>query len=254
MKEVVPSDGIRLRFSFGDSIRKLIAAGALDPAKYEALYRSRGGVPVWVQRLLSEPSDEPLLFSSQTAPYLLNLLWPLGLAARTDVNKKSPINTIRLPSFASTGGWPLGTARNGYVYFNNVDALVLSADEQKLVLEVATSTFRPCCDNSTFFQDCNHGSALLGLIELAASQGATADELYRTALAANSYWFPDKYVMAAMYFTIFEDRRWSTLLPPVLLSDAFSSSSGWERSVNRPLKAAEITLPRDVANQLACGI
>src|SRR5487761_342568 len=45
----------------------------------------------------------------------------------------------------------------------------MSDDEQAMVLDLATHTFRPCCDNSTFFQDCNHGSALLGLLELAAS-------------------------------------------------------------------------------------
>ncbi|SRR6266568_397885 len=42
-----------------------------------------------------------------------------------------------------------------------------------MVLNVATKTFRPCCDNSTFYQDCNHGSkpAELHRAELAAAVG-----------------------------------------------------------------------------------
>jgi len=57
-----------------------------------------------------------------------------------------------------------------------------------------------------------------------------------------------------MYFARFEDRGWSALTPSVLLGEAFSSLSGWERSVYKPLKAAQITLPRDLANQLGCRI
>lgn len=254
MEQVVPASGVRLRFSFGDSIRKLVVAGAVDPAKYAALYRTTDGVPDWVQQLFAAPSSAPILFDSKSAPYLLNLLWPLGLASRLAINQHSPINTLRLPSFASTGGWTLGREPDGYVYFNRVESLRLTDRQETQVLNAATTTFRPCCDNSTFFQDCNHGSALFGLLALAASQGATTDELYRLALAANSYWFPDRYVLAAIYFMRFRAQGWSELAPSMLLGAAFSSLSGWEQNVGRPLHAARITLPPDLARQLVCGI
>lgn len=254
MDQAVPASGVRLRFSFGDSIQKLVAAGAVDPAKYAALYRTTDGVPDWVQQLFAGPSSAPILFDSKAAPYLLNLLWPLGLASRLAINQHSPINTLRLPSFASTGGWTLGREQDGYVYFNRVESLRLTDRQEAQVQDVATTTFRPCCDNSTFFQDCNHGSALFGLLALAASQGATTDELYRLALAANGYWFPDRYVLAAIYFMRFRAQGWSELAPSMLLGAAFSSLSGWEQNVGRPLHAARITLPPDLARQLACGI
>ena len=63
--------------------------------------------------------------------------------------------------------------------------------------------------NSTLFQDCNYGSALLGLLELAASQGATVKGLYGLALAANSFWFPDNYVKTALYFSLFHNEAWN---------------------------------------------
>lgn len=254
MEQVVPTSGVRMRFSFGDSIQKLVAAGAVDPAKYAALYRATDGVPDWIQQLFVGHSSVPIRFDSKSAPYLLNLLWPLGLAGRLAINQKSPINELRLPSFASTGGWTLGREQDGYVYFNRVESLRLTDRQETQVLNAATTTFRPCCDNSTFFQDCNHGSALFGLLALAASQGATTDELYRLALTANGYWFPDRYVLTAIYFMRFRAQGWSELAPSMLLGAEFSSLSGWEQNVGRRLQAARISLPPDLAKQLACGI
>ena len=40
-----------------------------------------------------------------------------------------------------------------------------------MVISIAKNAYRSCCDNSTFFQDCNHGWALLGLLQLGAGQG-----------------------------------------------------------------------------------
>lgn len=249
--QVTPDAGINTGVSFGDSIQKLIASGALDPTKLRSL---GNGLPEWVEQLLKAPSAEPILFNRDTASYLVDLLWPLGLSTRTAFNKKSPINTLRIPTFASTGGWTLGRENNGYIYFNEVNAIKMTARQEALALDVATNSFRPCCDNSTFYQDCNHGSALLGLIELAASQGATLDRLYRIALAANSYWFPEQYAKTALYFSHFENRSWSDVAPQQILGADFSSLSGWQRNVDDRLLQANVKLPADPRVQPACGI
>ncbi len=253
MDQVVPPGGVTLGFSFGGSLQRLIAAGALDPAKYEALYRPAGGVPVWVMRLLRAPSYGPIHLSRETAGYLLNLLWPLGLATRTRINLLSPINDVRLPSYASTAGWTLGEGK-GYTYFNRVHTMTLSSEQEALVHDVATTTFRPCCDNPTFFQDCNHGSALLGLIELVASQRATREQLYGAALTANSYWFPENYVLTSVQFMRSGHSQWRSLAPSMILGTDFSSLSGWQRNVSAPLTAARFTLPSDLSRQLGCGL
>lgn len=248
---VAPKAGIHTGVSFGTAIQKLIAAGALDPDK---LRRLTQGVPNWVERLLAGPSSEPIVFTRERAPYLVNLLWPIGLSNKAGFNRKSPIATIEVPGFASTGGWTLGRAPNGYVYFNTVDAVPMSQRQEAIALAVATTAFRPCCNNSTFFQDCNHGSALLGLTELAASQGKTAEAIYRIALAANSYWFPEEYAKTALYTRHFEGVPWSGAPAPLIMSAAFSSLSGWERNVNTPLRKAGIHLPGQSGAQPACGI
>lgn len=253
VQEVLPKEGVTLPFSFGDAIQKLVAAGVLDPKKYRALYQSAGNAPPWVARLLQSRSRDPILFSAKTAPYLLNLLWPLGLATRMRINRRSPLNTLRIPTFASTGGWSLGRKPLGYLYFNNVDTMALSDEQEALVSESATRTFRPCCDNPTFFQDCNHGSALLGLIALAASQGGTMREIFDAALVANSYWFPDKYVLSAMQLKRTGHPRWNALDPRFLLDKDISSLSGWQRNVYAPLVEAHVELPSELRGQLACG-
>lgn len=243
MGDVLPRRGISTQVVFGDAIQKLVAAGALDPDKYRAVIAPGQALPAWVERLFVAPSVEPVILSAETAPHLLYLLWALGLSTRTGFNGKSPVGTVRLPSFASTAGWTLGREPNGYVYFNRIDTLRLSRTQEAKVLEVATSTFRPCCDNSTLFQDCNHGSALLGLLELAASQGASRDELYRIALAANSYWFPSQYSMTAMYFRYFQHQAWSAVSPQLVLGATYSSFSGWQRNVSATLAQASSPKP-----------
>jgi hypothetical protein len=65
-----------------------------------------------------------------------------------------------------------------------------SGTEQKT--EVASKVYRPCCGNPTSFPDCNHGMALLGLLELMASQGATVDQMFTAAKQVNAFWLPDQ--------------------------------------------------------------
>ena len=249
IEQVIPKAGIPTGIVFNDSIQKLIAADAIDPDKFRA---SSPELPAWVGRLLIAKSDDPIVFSQDTAPYLVNLLWPIGLSNKAAFNETSPINTLSIPSFASTGGWTLGRQPSGYVYFNRAEAVRMNAHQQAMVLAVARATYRPCCNNSTLFQDCNHGSALLGLLEVAASQGATLNGLYRLALTANSYWFPDNYSKTALYFSHFHRQSWRDIDPKLILSAAYSSGSGWETNVNSRLRRANVTLPGTTNGQQGC--
>ena len=52
--------------------------------------------------------------------------------------------------------------------------VALSPEQEALAAAVAETVFQQaCCNNSTLYQDCNHGSAMLGLLELGAAQGLT---------------------------------------------------------------------------------
>jgi hypothetical protein len=249
IEQVIPQGGIPTGFAFEDSIQKLIAVGVIDPDKFRA---SSQVLPTWVDRLLIAPSADRIVFNHETAPYLVNLLWPIGLSNRATFNETSPINTLSIPTFASTGGWTIGRKPSGHVYFNQVEAVRMTAHQQAMALTVARTTYRPCCNNSTFFQDCNHGSALLGLLELAASQGATLKGLYGLALAANSYWFPDHYPKTALYFEHFYRKAWRDIDPKLILGAAYSSGSGWESNINSRLRRANVTLPGISNEQQGC--
>ena len=65
--------------------------------------------------------------------------------------------------------------------------------------EVAAAVYRPCCDNPTLFPDCNHGMAMLGLLELMASKNASLDEMFTTAKSVNAFWFPQQALEIAVY-------------------------------------------------------
>ena len=229
----------------GDSIVKLVQAGVLDPQKFEAIYARRGGIPKELKDVLAKPSHKPILLTRTNALVYVNLLWSLGLANRMAANDASPLNGSSRYNFASTGGWKLGKAANGGEYFNRFAIVALSPRQEALVARVARNTYRPCCDNSTFFQDCNHGSALLGLLALGAAQGLSEDELYREALAFNAYWFPDNYLQTALYFKAVKNLEWGQVDARVLLSADFSSASGWRRNVTRELATRGLVPPQN---------
>jgi hypothetical protein len=75
-------------------------------------------------------------------------------------------------------------------HYSAHELVVLNEERQGLVERMAKKVFRPCCRNSTYFPDCNHGMAMLGLLEILAAQGATEDDLHAVAEKANGLWFP----------------------------------------------------------------
>ena len=77
---------------FGDSIQRLISAGVLDVDKLRSVKRD---LSKWVERALTARSDAPIVSSGEISPYLVDLLWPIGLANKAAFNEKSPINTLK---------------------------------------------------------------------------------------------------------------------------------------------------------------
>jgi hypothetical protein len=228
---VVPKTGHQSKISLRDAIIKLTDGGAIDRGKFFQLYSGSGGYPGELEQVLSKPSQSKIHITSSNVSYYTNLLWPLGLSNYMAANAESPINSDGLDSFASTGGWTLGQAENGATYFNKLKIVPLTPEQEARVVAIAQSAYRPCCDNSTFFQDCNHGSALLGLLQLGVSEGLSDDELYREALAFNSFWFPDAYIQTALYFEVFNKLSWNRLDPRTIMGFDYSAISGWQRNV-----------------------
>lgn len=227
--QVLPKEGFQSKIKLGESIPRLVENGVIDADKFLAIYEGSGGLPPEFADVLEKSSDKPILLTAENAPYYVNLLWPLGLSNYMEGNRESPVNDNNgadLFNFASTGGWNIGKEENGGAYFNKFQIVPLTKEQEALVLKLAKNSYRPCCNNSTFFQDCNHGSALLGLLALGASQGLSEEELWKEALAFNSFWFPDTYIVNALYFKVVKNTDWKDVDASVVMGKDYSSGSG----------------------------
>jgi hypothetical protein len=139
--------------------------------------------------------------------------------------------------FASTGGWTISRG-DPMDHYSAHEFVVLTPEQQAKVVRVSQNIYRPCCGNSTYFPDCNHGMGMLGLLELMAAQGVPEEEMYRVALQVNSYWFPDTYLTIAKYFEK-KGIAWSAVDPKTVLGANFSSASGYQRVLRevKPLQS-----------------
>jgi len=124
----------------------------------------------------------------------LNMLWAFGLANKNEILENGPMMDPKYggaDNFASIGGWTLakGSAMDHYSHH---EMLKLTPEQQKKVKRTSKNIYRPCCNNPAYFPDCNHGMAMLGALEIMASQGASEREMYRIAEDLNKQWFPPK--------------------------------------------------------------
>lgn len=234
---VVPASGYQSKVALKDSIIRCVREGVISRDKYNALAKAYGEIPAEFSTILTAPAAQPISLTRANASRYVNLLWAVGLSNRLDSNKDSPVNGPDLENFASTGGWSLGKAPRGGEYFNKFSIIDLKPEEEALAVRAAKNTYRPCCNNSTFFQDCNHGSALFAILQLGASQGLSEAQLYNEALAYNSFWFPDYYIATALYFKVVRKTNWHDADARTVAGADFSSASGWQENVLVPLEA-----------------
>mgnify|MGYP001582558100 CR=1 FL=1 len=71
--------------------------------------------------------------------------------------------------------------------------------------------------------------ALLGFLELMASQGKTEKEMYEAAKYINAYWFTDTYFDLAQYFKEKEKKDFSEIDAKLILGKNYSSASGFSQ-------------------------
>ena len=229
-ESVVPSAGVILPVTWGDLGSRLVSVGAIDAEKLETLYGQRGEFNEEYRALLFGKSENKLKITPENSGYLLNLFWALGLASKNPVLDSGEMRNPRYggaENFASTGGWTLAVG-GPMEHYSRHKFFDLTAEQQALVEKVSKGIYRPCCGNSSHFPDCNHGMAMLGLLELMASQSVSEEEMWKTALAVNSYWFPDTYLTIAAYMKN-KGVEWQKTNPKEMLGDGYSSASGYAR-------------------------
>jgi len=233
-EKVLPEEGITIPVRWGDFGVRMIEAGVIDQKKFEEIYAGRGGLSEEEKRLLLGKNNDYLKITPKNSSFVLNLLWGLGLGNKNEILEKGPMMDQRYGgagNFASTGGWTLAKGE-AMDHYSKHSFIVLNKEQQEIVLRVSQNIFRPCCGNSTYFPDCNHGMAMLALLELLASQNVPEDEMYKIALQVNSYWFPDTYLTIAKYLET-EGVNWPNADPKEILGANYSSGRGFREILSK---------------------
>ncbi|MEK7614551.1 MAG: hypothetical protein AAB428_02710 [Patescibacteria group bacterium] len=229
-KEEALSQTATLLIRFGNLGPELVSSGVIDREKFIKLYDGNDTFKKEAQKLLDGTDNGDFVVTEKNEPVVLNFLWALGLGNKNPILERGPMTDPRYGgagNFASTGGWTIARG-DAIEHYSMHSFIVLTPEGQALVERVAKNIYRPCCDNSTYFPDCNHGMAMLGFLELLASQGAGEEEMYKAALTLNEYWFPGTYEMIARYIKE-KGARFEDMSPKEILGVKYSSASGSRR-------------------------
>ena len=228
VEQINPALGFVLPAAYGDLGPQLLAAGAIDLDRFVRTYQQAGAPLSKAQvDILTQGSDRPIVIDRENSYFLLNFFWALGLTNQNRLLDEGPMQISSqgdIGRFASTGGWTLGK-RPATDLYSSAPIVTLTSDQQILLEEVAAGVYRPCCNNPTAFPDCNHGMAMLGLLEWLASQGATRDQMFEAAKYANAFWFPQQALEVAVFFKAtrgmsFSDARGEEVVGAELFSAA----------------------------------
>ena len=226
---IIPQEGVELPITWGNLGAQMVEKGVNDGPQFESLYSERGGLDDNMKKILYGSDNGKIKMTPENAGFLLNVFWALGLGNKNSILENGPMADPQYGgagNFASTGGWTIakGDAMDHYSKYNFVN---LTPAQQSLVERVSQGIYRPCCGNSVYFPDCNHGMAMLGLLELMASQGISEKDMYKVALRVNSYWFPDTYLTIAKYLKEVKNTSFDKIDPKTLLGKEYSSGAGF---------------------------
>lgn len=225
-QEVFPQNGYILGAEWKDIGIQLIKSGVIDEQKYNELFKNDSVAQKHMWHLANTSSDH-MTINEQDAHFMVNTLWALGLVNKSKILEEGSMKQYGngdFMSYASTGGWNLGSKPTLELY-SSTEIITLTLEQEKLVEKIAKNVYRPCCGNHTEFPDCNHGMAALGYIQLAVKQGVSERRIYQDLLALNSFWFPQNYVELAVYLQN-QGTKWKTVDPQIALASEYSSAQG----------------------------
>ena len=231
MHQINPPDGYKILAAFGDVGPQMIAAGAIDLAKFTNLYQQQNKPLSNDQmKILTKGTDANIVINPENAYFLLNFFWALGLTNQNAILTEGPMvseGSDKVGGFASTGGWTIG-AKSPTELYASTKIMELTDEQQARLVEVASGVYRPCCNNPTHFPDCNHGMAMLGLLELMASQDASLAEMFETAKYVTAFWYPQQMLEVATAFKAANNVDFAKVDAKTIVSSQFASNSGFQ--------------------------
>jgi len=228
VEQVVPAAGKTIKVIWGNMGQRLINAGAIDLNKFQSQY---GTFSDEQREILLGDSLQQITLTANNIQFWTNVLWAFGLTQQSKVLSEGLMKQreaeVPIDTYASTGGWILGS-KNPLELYNSTRLIELTPEQDAMVYQVAEHIFRSCCGNHTAYPDCNHGMAVLGLLELMASRSASERDLYEAALTFNSYAFTSTYLTLAAYFEG-QGTSWLQVDATTALGSEYSSAQGAKR-------------------------
>ncbi len=222
-EKVIPEKGFNLPISWGDLGPSLISLGVIDAEKFV----KTANLSSDEEKILREGSDKPININSDNSQFVVDFLWAVGLAEKSNAYTTGPMgNEYKkdVANFSSTGGWTL--AKGGATkYLGKSNFFNLDDAQEARVESIAKNIYRPCCNNSTWFPDCNHGMAALAAIEMMVAKNLPDEEIYKSVLKLNSFWFSGTYLTTAQYFAE-QGTAWDKVDAKTVLGAEYSSSTG----------------------------
>ena len=230
--EINPVNGFEINATYDKLGPKMVSSGVIDLKKFKDTYRkSNQPLTAEQEEILTKGSSQKIKITRDNSYFLLNFFWAAGLANKSKILEEGEMVKYKgregAGGFASTGGWTLAKS-DAMKYYSRSPLVVLTKDQEDRVNLVAANIFRPCCNNSTAFPDCNHGMALLGVLQVMASNDVSEKEMYQAGKYFNAFWFPGNYYDLALYFKNKESTSFKDVDAKLLLSREYSSASGWQ--------------------------
>jgi hypothetical protein len=231
IRQINPPEGYTIPATFGNIGPQMLDAGAIDLNQFIQTYQ-QAGKPLTAEQMaiLTEGSSSQIVINAENSYFLLNFFWAFGLTNLNRILTEGPMaakGKDQIGNFASTGGWTIGAKQPTALYASTL-MVPMTMEQQDRLMEVATAVYRPCCDNPTHFPDCNHGMAMLGLLELMASQNASVEEMFDAAKYVNAFWYPQQMLEITTYFDANDNVNFAEADSRQVVSRQYSSSSGFQ--------------------------
>jgi len=230
MHQINPPEGYEIAAVIGDIGPQLVAAGAISMPRFSSLYEQQKR-PLTDEQvtILTKGTQANIEINPENAYFWLNFFWALGLTNENPILTEGAMvsrGMDKVGGYASTGGWTLGT-RQAIELYSSRRIVELTAEQQARLAEVAGMVFRPCCNNPTDFPDCNHGMAMLGLLELMSAQNASVNQMYEAAKYVNAFWYPQQMLEVAFAIKATQNVDFVHANAQEVVSSQYSSASGF---------------------------
>lgn len=226
-----PANGFQLPVIYASIGPKLIESGTIDLARLQLDYQ-RNGRTLSNQEveILTRGSQEPIIISQENKDFLFRVFWAMGLTNQNTIldSESMHANGLQLEDMSSLSAWKL-SQKPAVELFSSGNIVSLSPDQQSRVKEVARAVYLPCCDHPALFADCSHGMAMLGLLELMGSQGASTEAMFTAAKQVSAFWFPQQTLEKAIFMIATQLKDYPDADPQIIVGSDYSSAKGFQQ-------------------------